>query len=132
MKKENYFENESPEKSFGFKVVLTLVALMILSFMVVRIYTLFSPKVQMDPTLFVEPEWYNISVILLAIVALAGLVATYMYRKIGVYMVCAALFIMVVINPEFNLMRTLLPLFTFFFFVGYGLFEIIPKWRFFK
>lgn len=129
---QDYFPNESPEKSFGFKVILTLVALMTLSILAVRIYSLSTYTVAPDPTLTREPLWYNYLSILLCLVTLAGLFFTWQYRKIGVFITAGALFIMIVANPEFSLLRTLAPLFTLFIFSGYGLFEIIPKWKFFK
>ncbi|MDO5654780.1 MAG: hypothetical protein Q4G27_01410 [Flavobacteriaceae bacterium] len=129
---QDYFPNESPEKSFGFKVIMTLVALMILSIIVVRVYSLSLYNVAPDPTLYREPLWYNISSIVLSIIALIGVWLTWQYRKVGVYLTIAALFLMVIINPEFDLLRTLAPMFTLFVYSGYGLFEIIPKWKFFK
>lgn len=129
---QDYFPNETPEKSFGFKVVLTLTALMILSIIGVRLYSLSTYNVMPDPTLVREPLWYNITTIILSFATLVGLWFTYQYRKLGVYLTIASLFIIIVINPEFSLLRTLAPLFTLFIFSGYGLFEIIPKWQFFK
>ena len=132
MQEKDYFPNETAEKGFGFKVILTLVALMILSIVAIRIYALSTYDVAPDPTLVREPLWYNYLSIVLGIIALVGLWFTYQFKKMGVYTVVASLFIMISANPEFSLIRTLAPLFTLFIFVGYGLFEIIPKWKFFK
>lgn len=129
---QNYFENETPEKTFGFKTVITLVALMILSFSAIMVYNILFPPISPDPTLFIPPLWYNLLGSLLAIIALVGLGFTWNYRKIGVYIVIAALMLIIMLNPEFSLLRTLAPVFTLFIFVGFGLFEIIPKWQFFK
>lgn len=130
--RNDYFENETDEKSFGFKLIISLVALMVLSIIGIRIYNIFNYDVLPDPTMVREPLWYNYITIFLGIISLIGLFFTWNYRKFGVYMVIASLFISIVINPEFSLLRTLAPLFALFVFVGYGLFEIIPKWRFFK
>jgi len=133
MKQEKeYFPDETNEKTFGFKVILTLVILMLLSIIGSRLWSLGSYDVAPDPTLMREPLWYNIATIILAIVSLIGVILTWQFRKIGVYLTAAGLFIIIIINPEFDLFRTLAPLFTLFVFIGYGLFEIIPKWRFFK
>lgn len=129
---QEYFQNETPEKSFGFKVILTLVALMTLSIIAVRVYSLSTYNVLPDPTLVREPLWYNYLSIVLSIITLVGLWFTWQYKKWGVYTTIISLFLMIVINPEFSLLRTLAPLFTLFIFVGYGLFEIIPKWKFFR
>ena len=129
---QDYFANETSEKSFGFKVVLALVALMVLSIIVVRIYSLITYEVIVDPTLLREPMWYNLSTIGLSIITLVGLWYTWLYKKLGVYLTAGALFAIIAINPEFDLFRTLAPLFTLFIFTGFGLFEIIPKWKFFK
>lgn len=130
----DYFQNETAEKTFGFKVILTLVALMTLSIIGIRIFTMIGAgsDVALDPTLQPDPVWYNYSVVLLGLISLAGICFTWMYRKIGIYMVAISLFLIVLLNPEFSLLKTLAPLFTLFIFVGFGLFEIIPKWKFFK
>lgn len=134
MKREqDYFPNETNERSFGFKVITTLVILMVLSIIGSRVYSLISYNdVLVDPTLGKEPLWYNLATIGLSIVSLIGLILTWQFRKLGVYLTVAGLFIIIIINPEFDLFRTLAPLFTLFVFTGYGFFEIIPKWKFFK
>ena len=129
---QDYFPNETSEKSFGFKVIMALVALMILSIIAVRVYSLSTYNVAPVPTLYREPLWYNITTILLSLIALVGIFFTWQYRKIGVYLTLGALFVIIVINPEFDLIRTLAPMFTLFIYSGYGLFEIIPKWKFFR
>lgn len=130
--KDDYFENETAEKSFGFKVILALVALLILSIIGLRVYNIFSYDIMPDPTMEREPMWYNYLIIILGIISLYGVYSTWNYKKIGVYTVIISLFISVISNPEFSLLKTIAPLFVLFVFVGYGLFEIIPKWKFFK
>lgn len=131
---QEYFPNETNEKSFGFKVILTLVGLMLLAIIGVRLYMLQTFDVLPDPTLEsqVEPLWYSITAIVLAIISIFGLILTWNFRKLGVYITSIGLFLIVVLNPDFELFSTLAPLFTLFVFLGYGMFEIIPKWRFFK
>ncbi|MBV7440444.1 hypothetical protein KRX57_03355 [Weeksellaceae bacterium TAE3-ERU29] len=131
-KKENYFKNETKTKGFGFKFILSIVAFMIISFATFAVKRIVENPVQLDPTLGIDPLWYSYSIVILSIITLIGLWLTYMYRKWGVYIVIGALLSMIVINPEYSLLRTLLPMFTLFTFIGYGLFEIIPKWKFFK
>ncbi|MXV38524.1 hypothetical protein GO491_07520 [Flavobacteriaceae bacterium Ap0902] len=130
--RNEYFENETAEKTFGFKVIIALVGLMSIAIAAVRLYKTITADVMIDPTLTPEPLWYNYTTIVLVLVTLVGLYYTWKFRKMGVYMVIISLFTIIVLNPEFDLFKTLAPLFTLFIFVGYGLFEIIPKWRFFK
>ncbi|MRJ09200.1 hypothetical protein EDL99_10060 [Ornithobacterium rhinotracheale] len=132
MRDDNYFPDVSPEKSFGFKLVLILVAAMTISFSVFRIKRIIENPVQLDPTIGIEPLWYSYTVLAMAIVTLVGLWFTYQYKKWGVYATVSALFIIVILNPEFSLLKTLLPMFTLFTFVGYGLFEIIPRWKYYS
>lgn len=128
----DYFPNETPEKSFLFKMILTLVGLMVFSFMLSRIYSVLTFEAMIDPNIKPDPLWLTISIVILSIMTIVGLFLTYKYKKIGVYTVATALFLMVSINPEFDVMNTLAPLFTLFVFIGYGFMEIVPKWRFFK
>lgn len=130
--KKNYFENETAEKGIGFKVILLLEALMIIIFAAFSLKRIVENPVQLDPTIGIDPLWYSYSIVVLSIIALIGLWFTYMYRKWAVYSVIISVFLMILINPYFSLIKTLIPMFTLFIFVGYGLFEIIPKWRFFK
>lgn len=124
----HYFDNETNEKSFGLKVILTLVALMILSIMGIQLYHLLGLSQDAN----IPETWYSVGIVLCNLAALAGLWLTYLFKKIGVYLTCIALFICIVLDPNFSLIKTLAPLFTLFIYVGFGLFEIIPKWRFFE
>lgn len=128
----DYFPNETAEKSFLFKVILTLVGLMVFSFMVSRIYSVLTFEAVIDPNIQPDPLWLTISFVVLSITTIIGLFLTYNFKRIGVYTVAASLFLMVSINPEFDVMNTLAPLFTLFVFIGYGFMEIVPKWKFFK
>lgn len=128
----DYFPNETAEKSFLFKVILTLVGLLVFSFMMSRIYSVLTFEAAIDPNIQPDPLWLTISLVVLSITTIIGLFLTYNFRRIGVYTVVVSLFLMVTINPEFDVMNTLAPLFTLFIFIGYGFMEIVPKWRFFK
>lgn len=131
--RNDYFEHETAEKSFGFKVILAFVALMILSIIGFRIHGIVTYEgVALDPTLTPDPMWYNYTIIVLGLIALGGIIATWNFMKVGVYTVIVSLFLTIVLNPDFSLVKTIAPMFTLFVFSGYGLFEIIPKWRFFK
>ena len=130
--KQNYFENETAEKGIGFKFIISLEVLMIIIFAAFSLKRIIENPVQLDPTIGIDPLWYSYSIVVLSIIALIGLWFTYMYRKWAVYTVISAILLMIIINPEFSLIKTLIPMFTLFIFVGYGLFEIIPRWRFFK
>ncbi|WP_068598951.1 hypothetical protein ACF3NR_00615 [Vaginella massiliensis] len=78
------------------------------------------------------PSWYPITTIIFAIISLVGLGLTYMYRKIGVYLVLGSLFLATCVQPEFMPDGTLLTLFALFFFFGYGLAILYPHWKTFK
>lgn len=132
MRDSNYFPDATPEKSLGFKLVLILVAIMTISFSFFRVKRIIEDPVQLDPTLGIEPLWYTYTVLAMAIITLVALWFTYQYKKWGVYATASALFIIVILNPEFCLQKTLLPMFTLFTFVGYGLFEIIPRWKYYS
>lgn len=131
MKQQNYFDKESENKGLGFKIILALVAFMTLVFTAFSLKRIITNPVQVDPTIPIEPLWYSVTLVGLSIFTLTGLLFTYKYKKWGVYMVVASLFLMIVANPTFSLIKTILPMFTLFTFVGYGLFEIIPRWKYF-
>lgn len=80
----------------------------------------------------VMPTWYPLVSIGLGLVSLVGVFLTYFYRKIGVYLTIAGLFLTIVIQPEFMPDGTLYSMFALFVFVGYGLAVIIPHWEEFK
>lgn len=131
--KNDYFEKETSTRSLGFVLIILLAAFMVLAMISIRIYGLNTSDVAPDPTLYVEPSWYNYIVIALGIDALFSLFLTYKFYKIGVYSTALSLFLMVVLNPDpDSLIHSLAPIFTLFVFLGYGLFEIIPRWKFFK
>lgn len=75
------------------------------------------------------PQWYPLATIGLGIAALLGITLVYFHRKIGVYLTIAALFISIVMQPEFMPDGTLYSMFTLFVFIGYGLSVIIPHWK---
>ncbi|MFA7688093.1 MAG: hypothetical protein WCY25_09520 [Moheibacter sp.] len=75
------------------------------------------------------PQWYPLATVGLGIAALLGIILVYFHRKIGVYLTIAALFISIVMQPEFMPDGTLYSMFTLFVFIGYGLSVIIPHWK---
>lgn len=78
------------------------------------------------------PKWYPIATIVLSITALIGIILTYLFRKIGPYLVVFSLFIAAAFQPEFMADGTLYTLFALFVFIGYGLAIIYPYWTKFK
>ncbi|SMC58935.1 hypothetical protein [Moheibacter sediminis] len=78
------------------------------------------------------PEWYPLATLGLGLVALIGIILVYFYRKIGVYLTIASLFISIAMQPEFMPDGTLYSMFTLFVFIGYGLSVVIPHWKEFK
>jgi len=77
----------------------------------------------------VMPTWYPNVTLGLGILSLIGIVLVYFYKKIGVYLTALALFISIIIQPEFMPDGTLYSMFTLFVFIGYGLAVIIPRWK---
>lgn len=75
------------------------------------------------------PKWYPISTIVLAVLALIGLILTFAFKKIGPFLVVGSLFISAVVQPEFMADGTLFTLFALFVFIGYGLAIIYPYWK---
>jgi hypothetical protein len=80
----------------------------------------------------VMPEWYPYATLGLGLLSLIGIILVYFYRKLGVYMTIAGLFLSVVMQPEVMVDGVLFSLFTLFVFIGYGLAVIIPHWKEFK
>lgn len=78
------------------------------------------------------PSWYPITTIVLSVLSLVGIVLTYMFRKVGPYLVVSTLFIASAVQPEFMADGTLYTLFALFVFMGYGLAVIFPYWKRFK
>jgi len=78
------------------------------------------------------PQWYPMATLSLGFLSLIGIILVYFYRKIGVYLTIAALFISIAMQPEFMPDGTLYSMFTLFVFVGYGLSVVIPHWKEFK
>lgn len=78
------------------------------------------------------PSWYPTVTLGLGVLSLIGLILVYLYKKIGVYLVIASLFLSIIIQPEFMPDGQLYSMFALFVFVGYGLAVIIPHWKEFK
>ncbi|MGV4502149.1 hypothetical protein ACQ1PX_11780, partial [Ornithobacterium rhinotracheale] len=110
-------------------LVLILVDIMTISFSLVRAKRIIEDPVQLVPSLGIDPLWYTFSVLAMSIITLVDIWFTYQYKKWGVYSTASSLFIFVILNPEFSLKKTLLPMFTLFTFVVYCFFEIITRWK---
>lgn len=124
------------KKSGWFKGLIALMLILIggILFRGYRIWStndyLFKEEFHLDDSLM--PSWYPIATLVFGLTALVGIILTYMYRKIGVYMVVASLFISVAMQPEFMPDGTLYSMFALFIFIGYGLVTIIPHWEEYK
>lgn len=133
---DNIFNKKEGFKSFGFKLMFYLMLFITISLLYrgVMLYTtndyLFRSFLNEDAPEM--PNWYPISTILLSISTLIGLILTYMFRKIGPFIVVATLFLAATIQPEFMADGTLYTLFALFVFIGYGLAIIYPYWKNFK
>ncbi len=80
----------------------------------------------------IMPTWYPYATLGLGLISLLGVILVYFYKKIGVYLTIASLFLATVMQPTFMPDGTLYSMFTLFVFVGYGLAVIIPHWNEFK
>lgn len=124
------------KRSFWFQLLIAIM-LFLVGGVLYRAYLIWETNDYLFKEFFelgdsVMPSWYPGVSLALGLVSLIGLVLTYFYRKIGVYMTIAGLFLTIVIQPEFMPDGTLYSLFALFFFVGYGLAVIIPHWKEYK
>lgn len=77
----------------------------------------------------IMPQWYPTVTLILGALSLIGVTLTYFYKKLGVYLTIASLFLSIVVQPEFMPDGTLYSMFALFVFIGYGLAVIIPSWE---
>ena len=134
--KSNDLKHESNNKSFLFKSMIFIMVFLILSILY-RGYQLFVTNDYLFRQMLINdaPEmtkWYPITTLILGVVSLVGIFLVNSYKRIGVYMVVASLFIASAIQPEFMADGTLFTMFTLFVFIGYGLAIIYPYWYKFK
>ena len=136
LQKDKQFVQEKEGKSFWFNLMFYLMIFVVLSLLYrgIVLYTtndyLFRSFLNEDAPEM--PQWYPITTIALSIVSLVGLILTYMFRKIGPYLVVISLFLAATVQPEFMADGTLYTLFALFVFIGYGLAIIYPYWYKFK
>ena len=126
-------EHEGEGKSFWFKLMF-FVMLFIVSSLLYRGIELYITDDYLFRSFLNEdapemPKWYPITTILLAVISLIGLILTFMFKKVGPYLVVASLFIAAMVQPEFMADGTLFTLFALFVFIGYGLAIIYPYWK---
>jgi hypothetical protein len=128
--------HEGNDKSLLFKLMFGLMLFLIIS-LLYRGIVLY----QTDDYLFRSflnndapemPVWYPLATIILSIIALIGIILTYLFKKIGPFLVVGSLFISAAFQPEFMADGTLFTLFALFVFIGYGLAIIYPYWSKFK
>lgn len=135
--KENKdLKHEGNKTSFLFKSMTFIMTFLILSILY-RGYQLLVTNDYLFRQMLNEdapemPKWYPITTIALGIVALVGIFLVNRYKRIGVYMVVASLFISATMQPEFMADGTLFTMFALFVFIGYGLAIIYPYWHKFK
>ena len=136
LEKDKQFQQEGTGKSLWFNLMFYLMIFVVLS-LLYRGIILFTTNDYLFRSFLNEdapemPQWYPISTIILSIVSLVGLILTYMFRKIGPFVVVISLFLAATIQPEFMADGTLYTLFALFVFIGYGLAIIYPYWNKFK
>ncbi len=128
--------HEGNNKSFLFKLMFGIMVFLIISLLYrgVELYQtndyLFRSFLNNDAPEM--PFWYPIATIVLAVIALIGIILTYLFKKIGPYLVVGSLFISAAFQPDFQPDGTLFTLFALFVFIGYGLAIIYPYWSKFK
>ena len=123
-------------KSFWFHLMFVMMSFIILS-LLYRGYVLYDTNDYLFRSFLNEdapemPTWYPISTIGLALVSFVGIVLTYMFKKVGPFLVGGSLFLAAAVQPEFMADGTLYTLFALFVFIGYGLAVIYPYWNRFK
>ncbi|HEY4538771.1 MAG TPA: hypothetical protein VIG94_02025 [Faecalibacter sp.] len=128
--------HEGDGKSFWFHLMFIMMLFIILS-LLYRGYVLYDTNDYLFRSFLNEdapemPSWYPITTIGLSILSLIGIVLTYMFKKVGPYLVGSTLFIASAVQPEFMADGTLYTLFALFVFIGYGLAVIFPYWKKFK
>jgi len=128
--------HEGKGKSFIFNFMTGLMVFIIIS-LIYRGFLLYQTNDYLFRTFLNEdapemPTWYPIATIILSITALIGIILTYLFKKIGPYLVVGSLFVSAAFQPEFMADGTLYTLFALFVFIGYGLAIIYPYWSKFK
>lgn len=134
--KSEKIKHQGNDRSFLFKSMIFLMIFLILSILY-RGYELFVTndylfRQIMNDDAPAMPKWYPIATIFLGLLALVGIFMVNAYKKVGVYMVVATLFISAAMQPEFMADGTLFTMFALFVFIGYGLAIIYPYWYKFK
>ena len=134
--KSNDLKHESNNKSFLFKSMIFIMVFLILSILY-RGYQLFVTNDYLFRQMLNNdapemPKWYPITTLILGVVSLVGIFLVNSYKRIGVYMVVASLFIASAIQPEFMADVTRFTMFTLFVLIGYRLAIIYPYWYMFK
>ena len=128
--------HQGNDKSFWFKLMFGLMLFIIISLLYRGIMLFVTNDYLFRSFLNGEapemPSWYPIATIILSLIALIGIILTYLFKKLGPYLVVASLFIAAAFQPEFMADGTLFTLFALFVFIGYGLAIIYPYWSKFK
>lgn len=130
MTKENeaYFE-VNQKRSPAFILVMVGSFIMQLGILYRPLYFLYGyPNIDSFPI----SKTYLWGSVALAILAMVGTVLTYFFRKMGVYLVLSAYFLIIVLQPEFSMTGSVATIFALFFFAVFGLLSIIPRWEQFR
>ncbi|WP_128331802.1 hypothetical protein [Apibacter sp. HY039] len=77
------------------------------------------------------PQWFFVSNIIFGILMIIGSYGTYNFKKNGIYLFTASLIIDILFHLSLGL-EELDAIHGLYFFIGFALVPIIPRWKFFK
>ena len=120
------FKDEDPKKDLGF--ILSLSALLLFSLMGIGIDT----DEFLQRTELQIPANYFILIFGVDLLMILGVLLIYFYRKIGVYLFPAAVFLHYILHNYYLNTFLYTDVTNLFLFISVGLVAFIPKWKFFK
>ena len=113
-------------KSLGFKAFLICMA-------IITLFPVFSAIIGLNGMFLAKaPKWFFLISIFISIVSLLSLFFIYQFKKKAVYtlitsIIAQFLWYLFAYGIEFHDVT-----FAIFVFIGWGLFQIIPRWKYFK
>ena len=123
---EDAFANESPKKGIGFIGVLLFILL----------FVLMSTGIDGDEFLQHKqleiPVWFFYLVFAIDILLVVCLLLIFFYRKIGVFLFPLLVIVHFFLHNYYLSTFLYVDITSIFLFFGFGLFVILPKWKFFK
>jgi hypothetical protein len=77
------------------------------------------------------PDWFFILNLVFGIIMIIGSVGTYSFKKTGIYLFTSALAVDILFHLSLGL-EELDAIHGLYFFIGFALVPIVPRWKFFK